>query len=120
MKGQGDGLRAFLLLDSRNSVDSGLREAFNNSLFYVSNGINSIQSVSICLGLDYIDTFPKLRYSNTSKLSKVFGWIVSIMHRCRMRYFKVDSIPGNMLMPKPRVLNRFPARFSLSRLLLVA
>ena len=95
-------MRVSLLLDSQNSVDSGLREAFNRARSFMRY------------------TLPKLRYSNTFKLSKVLGWIVSIMHLCRIRYFRVDSIPGNMLIPKPRVLNRFPARFSLSRLLLVA
>ena len=62
----------------------------------------------------------KFRYSNTFKSLKVLGWMVSIIHLCRIRYLRVELIPGNMLTPKPRVLNRFPARLSLSSVFPVA
>ena len=67
-----------------------------------------------------IESVPRFRYSNTFKSLKVFGWIVSIRHLCKIRYFRVEFIPGNMLIPNPRFLNRFPARLSLSNVFPVA
>ena len=61
-----------------------------------------------------------MRYSKTFRLLKVLGWMVPIMHLSKIRYLRVELIPGNMLTPKPRVLKRLPARLSLSRVLPVA